>query len=320
MDLDEYLDWLDQQDRVWPDPGEPVPPQATPALKPLPGIRAVTWEVYGTLLRIDGGTLRFEDVADLQLQVALEKTIHEFNMWHSMTRRPGPPWQSLLPLYQRFVSDERTTSSVPKGEVAGVNSVRVWRRVIDRLLQKDYSWDVARYGDLDELAEKVAYFFHANLQGVRLMPGARKILMQIADSKLRQGLLTDAQPFTLTQMLRLLGGEGKLLQLEDLFDEGCLTLSCPLGVRKPSELLYRTCLKRFQKHGIGPSAILHVGSRIGSDLAVAKRLGMRTVLFAGDRESVEAHAGDLKDPQSKPDRLITQLTQLRQIIAGGQPA
>jgi FMN phosphatase YigB (HAD superfamily) len=66
--------------------------------------------------------------------------------------------------------------------------------------------------------------------------------------------------------------------------------------------------------GIAASQVLMVGTRIGDDLAIAKETGMRTALFAADRTSLAATREELTDPQVRPDRLLTSLTQLREIV------
>jgi hypothetical protein len=50
------------------------------------------------------------------------------------------------------------------------------------------------------------------------------------------------------------------------------------------------------------------------DLIPARKLGMRTGLFAGDKDSLQATAEQLKDPISRPDVLLTELTQISQIV------
>ena len=40
--------------------------------------------------------------------------------------------------------------------------------------------------------------------------------------------------------------------------------------------------------------MLHIGARLATDLAPAKKLGMRTALFAGDKESLQATSEQLK--------------------------
>ncbi len=84
--------------------------------------------------------------------------------------------------------------------------------------------------------------------------------------------------------------------------------------KKPSERLFQSALDQLKKRGIGPAEVLHVGSRIDKDLAPAKRLGMKTALFAGDRASLAATPEQLKDPATKPDVLLTDLRQIADVI------
>lgn len=312
--LQEYAEWLAGRDLIWPKPPPAEPVKAKPFIKPLPGIRAVTWSVYGTLLRISGGELTFDSTTGIQMQVALEKTIDEFNMWNSMTRKPGAPWETMAPKYRRFLEDKQMAGTERKGDVPEVDSAEIWLRIIGGLLQKEYSYDQLLYGDLDDLAEKIAYFFHANLQGVEAAPNALGTLQSVAQAGIVQGVLANAQWFTLAQMLQALSVQGKLPPLWDLFDSECMTLSCEEGVRKPSPSLYETCLKRLAGKGIGPAGVLHIGTRLKDDLAVAKALGMKTALYTGDRLMMQATPAELKDPNTKPDRLLTDLDQIRDVL------
>src|SRR5436190_16951666 len=52
LTLDQYADFLDTRDLVWPAPPTATPSNAKPYLKPREGIRVVTWTIYGTLLNI----------------------------------------------------------------------------------------------------------------------------------------------------------------------------------------------------------------------------------------------------------------------------
>jgi len=310
----EYAAWLANRDLIWPKPPKIEPVKAKPFIKPLPGIRAVTWSIYGTLLRISGGVLEFDSTEGIQIQIALEKTIDEFNMWNSMTRKPGAPWETMLPKYRRFLEERRMVGTERKGDVPEVDSAEVWLRVISGLLQKEYDYDQLLYGDLDDLAEKIALFFHANLQGVEASPHALQAVQSVSQAGIAQGVLADGQWFTLAQMLQALGAQGTLPPLWDLFDSECMTLSCEEGVRKPSKTLYETSLKRFAGKGIPPGAILHVGTRLKDDLAIAKEFGMRTALYTGDRLMLKAEPVDLKNPDIKPDRLLTDLDQIRDVL------
>jgi putative hydrolase of the HAD superfamily len=92
------------------------------------------------------------------------------------------------------------------------------------------------------------------------------------------------------------------------------TLSYEVRARKPSERLFRQALEHWQEMGLSNDQILHVGSRITQDLVPAKRLGMRTALFAGDRASLQATAEQLRDSATRPDILLTELPQIAEVF------
>ena len=101
----EYAEWLTERNLRWPAAPAIESAKATPYVKPLTGIRAVTWNVYGTLLRITDGELLFQHPQAIRMEIALDKTIQEFNMWNSMTRKPGKPWEYLQQLYLNAVDE-----------------------------------------------------------------------------------------------------------------------------------------------------------------------------------------------------------------------
>ena len=315
--LQEYSEWLDERELMWPTPPEAVSANATPFFKPLRGIRAVTWSVYGTLLRISEGKLLFSHPDRTQMKVALEKTIQEFKMWNNMDRKPGAPWAQMLEQYTQLMQQQQMTDTRQKGDFPEFDSSRIWRKLLRRLAEKGYDYDMDFYGDPDEFSDKVAYFFHASLQGVEAAPNALRALAATSMSHVRQGLLSDAQSFTMVQMLRALNEQGTLPPLKELFSLDCLTLSFQQGLRKPSKSFFQNCLDQFAELGIGPKEVLHVSSRLADDLAVAKQAGMRTALYAADKISLRATKADMQNPELRPDRLLTDLAQIRDILEIG---
>ncbi len=312
--LQEYADWLEGRDLLWPAAPEAVPAKAAPYIKPLPKIRGVVWNLYGTLLTISHGQLLHRHPQQLPMQIALDKTIKEFNMWNSMSRKPGAPWEYFLHKYDETVDRFAMSGTGKRGQAPEINSTDVWRMMISRLQQKNYEFDASFYGSLDDFCEKVAFFFHACLQGVAAGPGTGRTLAAIAESGRTQGLLADAQSFSYIQMLRALRQEGKLRSPEGWFAPNCLALSYRVGFRKPSKILFETSVKQFEKAGVSAGEILYISSRIRGDLGVAKKMGMKTALYAGDQASLEASPKDLKDAALKPDRLIVELRQVESVL------
>ena len=91
-------------------------------------------------------------------------------------------------------------------------------------------------------------------------------------------------------------------------------LSHEVGLRKPSPTLFKTAISRLKEAGFAPREVAYVTCRLRGDLAVARQFGMRTILFAGDKSSLQATASEVRDPESRPDRLITEFVQLLHVL------
>ena len=313
LTLEQYAAYLDTRDLPWPAAPEVDRPKAKPHLVRMPQIRAVLWNVYGTLLAIGGGELLFEHPTPFVMNNALDKTIQEFKMWASMSRKPGQPSDYMGQIYRQLLADQRVG---PGGgerhpEVA---AERLWEAILKRLLQKDYKFDAGFFGSLNEYSRKVAYFFHASLQGTACYPGAADALRHVASAGLTQGLLGDGQCFTAVQLQRGLAAQDADLRLDDVIDPGLRVLSFEVRGRKPSERLFRQALTALNEKGIGPAETLHVGCRLTAGLVPARRLGMRTALFAGDRASLQATPEQMKDPAVRPDVLLTEPAQIAEVV------
>ena len=310
----EYADWLEERKLLWPAPPKVTPARANSSLKPLLNIRAVTWSLYGTLLNISEGQLYLLHPQQVRMQIAMEKTITEFNMWNSMSRKPGAPWEYFLQQYTKLVEDKQLVASGKKGEPVEVNAAAVWKSLLEKLVKKDYTWDTELYGDIDEYAEKVAYFFHSNLQGVGAGSGAFQALQSVWGGAFTQAIIGDGQCFSLVQLTRALRAQGEISNLSNLISPLCNTLSYQEGVKQPAPSLFESSLRQFKKQGIAPKEIVHVTTRLRDDLAVAKKLGIKTALYTGDKAALQATAADMKDPASRPDRILTDLEQIRQLL------
>ena len=313
MNLEQYANFLDTRDLVWPAPPEVHHPKAKPHLTRMPQVRVVTWNLYGTLLDIFSGQLLFEHPNKFVMDIALDKTVAEFKMWGSMSRKPGQPSDYMGQIYRGVLKDLELASS-PGEKFPQVLSEKIWEAIIKKLNQKDYKYDVNFYGPMTDYARKIAYFFHASLQGTACYEGAAQALEHVQQSGLKQGLIADAQCFSFVQLQRGLAQQHCGTPADALFDRTLRSLSCEVGGRKPSERLFKHSLNQLAAQGITAAQVLHVGSRIPLDLAPAKKLGMRTALYVGDKEAVQATPEQLKDPATKPDVMMTELGQIAEIV------
>jgi FMN phosphatase YigB (HAD superfamily) len=313
LSLEQYASYLDTRDLPWPAAPDVEPPRARPHLKHIPGIKVVLWNVYGTLLNIFDGELLFEHPQKLVMDVALDKTVQEFKMWGSMSRKPGQPSEYLAQIYSQVLAEQRGVS-VGGEKYPEVQSERIWEAIVKKLLQKEYKFDANFYGALNELSRKIAYFYHASIQGTACYPGCAQALQAVKTAGSRSGLLGDGQCFTAAQLQRGLHAQDETANMDDLIPLSLRFLSCDVRARKPSERLFRHALQQLAVQQVAPKEVLHVGSRLLQDLVPARRLGMKTALFAGDRASLDATPEQLKDAGSRPDVMLTDLTQIADVI------
>jgi hypothetical protein len=313
LTLEQYADYLDtRKDIPWPAPLEVKPARARPHAESMPDIKAVLWNVYGTLLSIPLGDLVFDHPQPLVMEIALDKTITEFKMWGSMSRKPGQPAEYMRALYANELMLQRglgTGERYPE-----VLSERIWEALIKKLFQKEYTFDAGFFGSLNEYSKKVAYFFHANLQATAAQPEAAVALKLTAEAGKVQGLLADGQCFTTVQLARGLRQQESDFNLAKLLPLSLRTLSCDVKARKPSETIFRHALAELAEYGIRPGSVLHVGSNLARDIVPARKMGMHTALYVGDKTSLEATPEQLKDPGQRPDVLLTELGQIAQVV------
>src|SRR5438874_2565342 len=144
LSLEQYASYLDSRGLPWPAPPGVELAKARPHLKEIPGLKAVLWNVYGTLVAIPFGELVFEHPNKMVMDVALDKTIDEFKMWGSMSRKPGAPAEYMRHLYAQELLQQKASKGGER--FPEVLSERLWENLIKKLFQKDYTFDAGFFG------------------------------------------------------------------------------------------------------------------------------------------------------------------------------
>ena len=314
LTIEQYIERLDSRaDLPWPVAPKIDPPKAKPSLHAMP-IKAVFWTVYGTLVAIPQGELLFEHPQEFVTSAALDKLIKEFKMWQSMSRKPGAPSEYMKELFNKALTVLRMAGGGGE-KYPEVLTERVWEDIVKKLLQKDYTFDATTYGSMNDYVKKIAYFYHASIQGAGPYPGAADALQLLADRGVAQGLLADGQCFTVGQLQRCLKQQNPDLDINAVVPLPLRIISSDKKARKPSDTLFKAAIVAAASKGVQPAQVLHVGSSLARDIGPAKKHGFRTALFAGDKNSLSATSEQLKDPAFRPDALITELPQVLELIS-----
>jgi len=212
-----------------------------------PHIRAVIFDIYGTLLIAPPGAVKPDPVFDPKLQKIL-------------TGFGYPPLEQPTGLLHDAVKKHHAASAETHPEI---DLRQLWREILDS------------DADTTPLVQCIEDAWHPCSE----MPGAGKTIRDLADSGLILGVLSNAQSNTLPTLDRLLGN------ISPLLTESLTLLSYQHGIAKPSPVFFQLMVTRLAELGISPSEILFVGNDPEQDIIPAAASGFRTALFIGHPSS-----------------------------------
>ncbi len=286
-------------------PLRPAPTALRPRVRRLPDIRAVLWDVYGTMLVSGAGEIG------------------------ATRERPGrPPRAARQALAERAFREavaaatgaRPDTRAAARGAAALERAIR--RRQADAR-RRGRPWPEIRILDVWREAietaalplrglREIAVRYECALNPVWPMPGLAPTLAALRRQGMRLGIVSNAQfytPLTLAAFTDTGWTRG-------LFEPGLCVWSFRLGEAKPSPRLLALALRRLaRRHGIAPAQTLVVGNDRLNDLLPAARLGCRTALFAGDARSLRLRADRPECRALEPTVVITRPAHLLAALA-----
>ena len=78
--------------------------------------------------------------------------------------------------------------------------------------------------------------------------------------------------------------------------------------------MFTEAVQQLRSLGVQPQETLHISCRLSTDLVPARAAGMKTALLVEEKSGLEVSSDVLKDPTTRPDRLLTELAQLRGVL------
>lgn len=148
-----------------------------------------------------------------------------------------------------------------------------------------------------QVAEEV--FFEPELASMRALPEANMLLAWVHDRGLRAGLASNASSqYFVVECCRRLGFERWL---------DPILSSAAVGWTKPASPIFEALLTRWS---LEPGDVVMVGDTPSADIAGAVRIGMRSILLAGERRSYRSDETD-----ARPKEIARDLADVRTILA-----
>lgn len=248
-----------------------------PKLPRLEGIRAVVFDLYGTLLISSAGGAPAGEPVDPEGLPGFEDTFWRLVREHRERRR---------------------AAGVAHPEI----DVREIRAETLRVLGKPVPGG-------DEL-EFDAIVHECRVNPVWPMPGADELLATLRGKGFLLGIISNAQFYTLPVMEGLFGVDLGALG----FHPRLRVFSFEQGEGKPSPRLFTRLSGEAASLGVAPEAILYIGNDFRKDILPARAAGFRTALFAGDSRSLRLGGIPEAEAVSTADAVITDLAQVAGLL------
>ena len=261
------------------------PTSEAPQLEHLPGIKAVIFDVYGTLFLSGSGEISVGEGE--QKDQAMMQVLQEEGIVTSPSMELGKGFEQLILRDHAQAIEDGV--AFPEVEIR-----EIWKRLLD---QSCITLD-------DRVVERLVIRYECAVNPIWPMPGCEQIILTLRDYGLKMGIISNAQFYTPSLFEALLGLTLKELGLRD---EYCVW-SYQEREAKPSKALFIRMASALALDGIKVSEAVYVGNDMRNDIATAQAVGFRTALFAGDLRSLKWREEDKLDVT--PDIVLTDLLQL----------
>lgn len=294
---------LEQQEKIIPR----VPP-VDPDYRKDTSIKALVFDIYGTLLLSS-----WAEGTDWKVIPKNLKTAFDYNSIKLISQNKKSTEKMLMEILS--VLREKITSYYTKQKSVDVpfpemNLVKIWEQTFIYAREKrwlEYPNDI-RFHDFTltfELLNNRAY----------PMPGMKEVIQRLSVKNLPLGIISNAQFYTPRVMNYFLSGNYKETDKVDCFDPDLIVFSYQLMRGKPDITLFEKLVPVLKnKYSLTPEQVAYVGNDMKKDVYTARKAGFRTILFAGDKNSVRWRKNDPLIDELKPDFIITELKQLLHIV------
>jgi putative hydrolase of the HAD superfamily len=278
-------------------PLSPQPTGVPPKLARLKGIKAVFFDVYGTLFISGAGDI------GTSLSGSRADSLHDALSAAGFTGDLSHASEQGTELIAREIEKAQTQSRAEGIEYPEIDIRTIFTEVLHQLTDRSF----VRGTVSDESVTRVAVEYELRVNPVWPMPALNETLAALRRKGLLLGIISNAQFYTTLTFRALLADTPEKLG----FEKDLITWSFETLEAKPSFQLFTRTLHRLEeKYGILPGESLHVGNCMLNDIWPASRAGCKTALFAGDRRSYRPREEDPRCSAIRPDTVITNLQQV----------
>ncbi|MDR2071610.1 MAG: HAD family hydrolase [Treponema sp.] len=295
----------DSSSPMTPAPVPPLPPDYEELVypgrrsTPIPGIRAVIFDIYGTLFTSAAGDI---GVSSGYMRGSLDSLALQFGEAYTGEELKEYFRSRVLKIHEELFA---------KTPYPEVRVEEIWAGFLSQTAA-----GVPPSEGFTMSPEELAVRYELAVNPVYAMPGALETITALKDAGLVLGLISNAQFFTPLLFDALLGASPAALG----FDRDISIYSYEAGESKPSPALFAKALAPLAARGIGPEAALYVGNDMLNDVYGASSSGFKTLLFAGDGRSLRLREDNRLIRNTRPSAVIRSLADIPALCGVSSPA
>ena len=286
---------------------EPVYTGVKAKYSPLEGIKAVLFDIYGTLFISEAGDISHAEVyekknngKDKTERSIFQKTFEDAGIDTSDFNTALYP--ELHDFYVSEIKKEHKkliSSGIKHPEVV---ITEIWERILKNLTDRHFTEDeIFTTASVYESLSNRTY----------PMPEAENVLAGLKRREVILGIISNAQFYTPLMFNAYFGKSTE----EIGFDNELSIYSFKYRQSKPDSFLFEKAAGILEKkYNIKPQQVLYTGNDMLNDITAAYNAGMKTALFAGDKRSLRLRENTPACRGISPDRIITDLGQICDII------
>lgn len=271
-----------------------LPTGVDPRLEPLGEIKAVLFDIYGTLLISAAG------------DISLASETRSFDAMKKAIESLGPNLKSVSPnawldAYQKSLTKRQQIRAAEGVEFPEVEIREVWGDVVSEFSSETLE---------DEIIETAARQYEYGVNPCWEMPGAREVISFLTAGGYSLGIISNAQFYTHDLVEGLLD----LKMTQPCWVNDLTLFSYEEREGKPSAALYEKIRRNASDRGIKSQEILYIGNDFCKDVEPAQKAGFRAALFAGDQRSFRPGRKGIEFACQSADAVLTDLRQLELLL------
>lgn len=278
-----------------------------PSFRQDPGIRALIFDIYGTIMISASGDIEESDISTRNLEQSLIAT--GINILPTGREKQEMLFQ-MLEEFRDEIKWVHETEKSPDKPYPEIDILSIWETILDNQLKNDNIKFTAPL-----CIKCFTFFFETLSNNIYPMPRMKQVINKLAEKGMPLGIISNAQFYTPVILNYFLNGIIAEDENVKPFDPEITVYSYKHRRAKPDPYLFEiateNCRKKFS---IAPEQILFIGNDMFRDIYPAHSAGYKTALFAGDNRSLRLRPDKTELDHISPDYIITDLDQLLKII------